>query len=150
MPQALHMTGLTIKRDMKQSGGYRRWDFYRLAERREKNKVDAANKKRWLAISRSNTLGDKGARVCSIGQVGTRSFRLVDRHGRAFGRRYWTAESARDPSRESQSQMPVIDAHGNTSALPRSAKCRIVRAQPEDLMSQASRILKAEFKRSKL
>jgi hypothetical protein len=63
------------------------------------------------------------------------SFRLVDRRGKACGRRY-----TRLGPHECGAYL-VVDQHGNQDWIDGDARVRPVNQQPEDTHSQASRII---------
>lgn len=104
-----------------------------------------ANRARWLAISRCNTLAEPAPTVKILWTMAAGcSFRQVDAHGKVFGRRYTVQRHARCY----QGDTEVVDQHGQASYLPVGTRVRRVEPQEETLHSRFSRMLKAEFRRA--
>lgn len=117
--------------------GYRYSDYYRNAyidPSRElaRHMEEAARRYRLNAPA---TIADAATRVMPMRWVAGRSFRMVDKHGRAYGLRY-TCQLKLDTG-----HYLAIDNRGREEWIHGSQKIRIVNKQPEDLMSQASRLL---------
>jgi hypothetical protein len=107
-----------------------------------------ANRKRWRALSRAvGTRGDAAKCTTTVVSAWDRSFRLVDTHGQCYGRRYGYFGCFRCDERTGRREFLVSSAQGDSIWLDQYTRIRIVDAQPEDLHSRFSRMLKAEFKR---
>jgi hypothetical protein len=102
------------------------------------------NRARWLAISRGNTLAESMPMTQTLWSAGANSFRQVDAHGKAVGRRY----IAQGPALGWYDDIKVVDQHGEVSLMAPGTRVRRVQAQEETLHSRFSRMLKAEFRRA--
>jgi hypothetical protein len=100
-----------------------------------------ANRRRWKAMG-SRVIADVASWTTTAYSAGTKSFRLVDCHGRAYGQRY--TGTSEPVAREYRSYtVLVIDAKGEHQIMDCSTRVRIVARQQEDMHSKMSRMIKA-------
>jgi hypothetical protein len=130
------------------ASGPDRWGYHYYQERRSSHldPRDPVNRRRWLDISRKTTTGDRTAMISVVAGVADKSFRLVDAHGKSTGPRYRNLAKIR-PLPPYDSYL-CEDQHGRRIWLRGDTRIRVVAAQPEDLYSLFSRMLKAAHKRS--
>lgn len=88
------------------------------------------------------TIGDRAKSATTIAGAGGYSFRLIDVHGKVTGGRWRRV----GPHRESEMlyatwEYLVEDSSGRQRWMCGRTRIRIVNQQPEDLLSQASRII---------
>lgn len=122
-----------------------RWDYRRglVSAARDRAYIAAANRMRWLEISRSNTIGERARIVKEMCAVGVDSFRLVNVHGHSHGRRYTATGEARRYGPAGFREFLAHDSRGNAVWFDRHVRVRIVARQEEDFHSRISRMLAA-------
>lgn len=108
----------------------------------------ADNRARWKAMGRRIwSVGDRARMVTTAAIAGSKSFRLVDAHGRVYGPRY---TGTRDYAvREwASATIAAIDSRGEMHFIDNYTRVRIVARQQEDLHSQLSRMMRAAHRRA--
>jgi hypothetical protein len=109
-----------------------------LAERR------ARDLQRWKLWSRHSTIGQPTNCTGPLLAGSIYSFRMIDKHGRAIGRRYTTTGHSRlaDGGRIERLLVEAVDMFGVAHWIPQRTRVRIIDRQPEDPHSAACRALK--------
>lgn len=124
---------------------YRGWRHHYEPMEVTLSRIAAANKERWLSMSRFHPVADSKSMVRPVGVLYPgQHFRWVDGHGRTKGPRYTVVRSERVGNKF---RIIVKDRGGVESWTDSMGRCRAVQAQAEDQHSRFSRMLKAAHRR---